>query len=122
MVLPDAQYKIDSIPFFVIGVSLGDVITVRRRKGEYLYSELVSESGHSTVRVVFFDHAHLSSLRSKLRHLGCPSELASEAGLIAIDIPPEVSYAPILSLLAEGERQGYWDYEEATVSEIHKDA
>jgi len=117
--LNDTECQVDSIPFFVNGISLGDVITIVQRKDKYHFAGLVAESGHSTLRVIFFDEGRISSLRSELRKMGCSSELFSKLGLIAIDVPPNVSLQNVAALLTQGENQGYWEYEEAALSDKH---
>jgi hypothetical protein len=104
---------IDNIPFYTRQAALHDVVEFREADGQLWYTRTARKSGHSLIRVVFFDQARLQPLRTKLRRLGCPSEAAGFSPLIAVDVPVETDYGPVHSLLEEGSRDKWWDYEEA---------
>jgi len=109
-------FKIDNIPFFVRGVSCGDIINAELDKtGNLYYKKHVFYSKHSTFRVVFFDEKSIPFTRQKLKVMGCSSELSHNSKLIAIDTPSNVVVQKIVSFLAEGEQNGEWEYEEASV-------
>jgi hypothetical protein len=123
--LENGRYRIDNIPFFVLGVSCEDIVNAQEdQTGMLRFVSLASEGGHSTVRLILFDitegDAPLSDrtqqLREKLRHLGCPSEQSHIPGLFSVDIPPSVNFIEIRTLLQQGASDDLWDYEEATVA------
>jgi hypothetical protein len=37
---------------------------------------------------------------------------------LSIDVPPEVSLAPVTLLLEKGEQSGLWGYQEASIAHI----
>ena len=113
--LGDNRYQIDNIPFFVRGVSFGDVVTIECDNEELHYKEIVETSGHGTIRVILFDEKDVVPLRDVLSHMGCYSELSHIPTLIAVDVPPEVRYEDVVSFLMKGEEEGRWEYEESVV-------
>ncbi len=110
---PD-RFQIDNIPFFVRGISYKDVVSVQRKEGELHFEEIVSPSNHSTIRVIVFHEMNVDFLRQSLTRLGCSSEL-NKTKMISVDIPPEVNYSKVIELLAKGEEDELWDYEEAAI-------
>ena len=107
-------FQIDNIPFYACEVALGDVIKARPDENGTLWFEgLVRASGHSTVRLWFASEADVRAKRDELHQSGCSSELSELPRLVAVDIPPEVSYEQIKVTLDEGESSGQFEYEEA---------
>ena len=111
----DSLFELDNTPFFARGVSYHDVVLVDRREGLNVFREVVRKSGHSTLRVMLFEEKLTDELRSRLADLGCATELSHIPGLIAVDIPPSVELSQVRAILEEGERSGYWEYEEAAI-------
>ena len=55
----------------------------------------------------------MQELLSTLNKLGCTYEGSwGMKSMIAVDIPPEVAYSPIVALLNKGEASEKWAYEE----------
>jgi hypothetical protein len=102
---------------FARGVSLGDVVAVDVQDDRNVFREVVTPSGHSTLRVVFFDLNAVVDLRAKLRNLGCSSELSHLPNLVALDVPPGMPLATVRKILDIGERARQWEYEEAAIRE-----
>jgi hypothetical protein len=73
------------------------------------------------VRVLFSNTNTLTPLIQKLKKMGCTSELSNLPNLIAIDIPPSVSYRKVITELDNGEKAGDWEYEEGCISNLHKE-
>jgi hypothetical protein len=49
------QFRIDNIPFFVLGVSCDDIVDAQKDQTEMLrFVSLAVEGGHSTVRVILY--------------------------------------------------------------------
>ena len=110
----DEGYTIDNIPFYAREVALSDVVAARSdMDGALWFDGLVRASGHSTVRLWFERAEDVSGVRSRLRALGCPSELSELPRLVAVDIPPEVPYEKVKILLEQGEADKVFEYEEA---------
>jgi len=112
------SYKLDNIPFYVKGVSLGDVVSAEKVDGCLYMKELLESSGHSTVRIWFSDQREVQAVRETLKSMGCSSEISDQPQLVAVDIPSEISYDEIRTYLDEGESNGKWDYEEACLGFI----
>ncbi|WP_369261391.1 DUF4265 domain-containing protein [Streptomyces sp. R35] len=54
--MSDSVCELVSIPFFVEGVSKGDLVSYSAGgAGEFEFEELLSVRGHSTLRIIFFD-------------------------------------------------------------------
>ncbi|MCH8963512.1 MAG: DUF4265 domain-containing protein [Planctomycetes bacterium] len=51
----EGLYVIDNIPFFVRGVSWGDIVSVEQSSNELLFKEVVRSAGHCTIRIIFLD-------------------------------------------------------------------
>ena len=109
-------FKIDNIPFHVIGVALDDIVSAEEDAGGMLrYKSLVSASGHSTIRLWLAkdDEQQKGAVRQALRDLGCASEQSELSRLVAGDVPPSVPYEKVRALLDEYEELGALEYEEA---------
>lgn len=111
----ESLFVLDNIPFFVRGVSLGDLVSVEHTGGLNQFREVVQPSGHSTLRVILFDTNLASGLRAKLKELGCETELSHLSNLIAVDVPSSKNLAEVRAVLTDGENSGGWEYEEAAV-------
>ena len=116
-------YEIDNIPFFARGLRVGDVVAATKDGQELVFSKLVRQSGHMTLRVIVFTDSpdgsslqvRVETLRSTLSNLGCSTELSHIPGLLAVDVPPQVDFRDITTLLGTGEESGLWEYEEAAL-------
>jgi len=110
----DGGLEMDNVPFHVKEVALGDVIATEEDKDGLLwFSRLVKASGHSTVQLWLAEQEDVSAVREKLRQMGCISELSELPRLIAVDVPPEISYDEVKIYLEEGAARGIFDYQEA---------
>ncbi|MCY1079789.1 DUF4265 domain-containing protein [Archangium lansingense] len=110
----DDGYEIDNIPFYVKELALGDVVAAQSDKGGApWYSELVRPSGHSTIHLWFSHEEDVESVRGTLRQMGCASEVSNLPRLVAVDVPPEVSYDKVKAFLEQGEQTGLFEYQEA---------
>jgi Domain of unknown function (DUF4265) len=113
----DGDYRLDNIPFIVRGFALGDIVkAVPDGDGLLRCIGLKQASGHSTVRIVLFDKSILNSLRETLRSMDCSSELDGTL-LLAVDVPPTVSYSAVRQFLDEKERSGVLEFEEGCLAQ-----
>lgn len=112
----EGLFKIDNIPFFVTEIAVDDVVSAEPEDGMLHYREVVQPSGHSTYRVIVYDHDDVPEVRSAFKQLGCSTEQSHLRGLIAIDAPPSVSQDELKRLLDTGREQDRWDYEEACLA------
>ena len=113
--LEDGAYEIANIPFFSYDAALGDVVKVKEEPDEdgLFFDELVRESGNSVIRVNVRDKSELPRLIEQLRTMGCEYEALHS--YLAVSIPAQVSYSPILRLLLQGEASDRWGFEEAVL-------
>jgi hypothetical protein len=108
-------YSIDNIPFFVKGISSGDVVAAEREGKELRFKELIRPSANSVFRLYLSDVSDVPAARERLRELGCESEQSHIPKLIAVEIPGAVSMAPVVALFDEGVKSGRWEYEEGVL-------
>lgn len=113
-------YKLDNILFYAPEYSLGDVVSVEERNQELFVNGLIKESGHSTVRIIFYNVEEVSKTRKILQEFGCDSEISDIPTLIAVDIPHNVSYKKVKQFLEEGSALSKWGYEEACIAHINE--
>lgn len=113
-VLRSEGVELDNIPFFAKGVALGDMLKVQEAPdGALEFDGVVQRGGHSTYRILLVkkrpgDPKHTMD---ELIDLGLSVE--EDAGLLAVDVPPDVSLASIREYLFEGIDSGRWEAEEA---------
>ena len=110
------RYRLRNTPFFAKGVSVEDVVRVRRQDGALFFDAVSISSGHSTYRVVV-DKATESDVLEEywlpLQTLGCTYESAEmNVLLLAVDIPPDVDIYAAYALLEKGESDSVWYFEE----------
>lgn len=110
--LEDGSFEIDNIPFFVRDISVGDVVSARSHEGEWEFSELISASGNSTLRVIVFDEAHVASTKEHLKAQGCCSELHTSK-LLSVDVPAHANLWAIRDWLSHQEAAGLLEFEDA---------
>jgi len=96
-------FVVDNIPFFVRDISLEDVIRAEFRDAQLHYIETLRRSGHTTLHCIFLDDGQFKPVTDHLERLGCEWEQSHIKHLIAIDVPPLVSYQDVMkSLQADG--------------------
>ncbi|MFC0430360.1 DUF4265 domain-containing protein [Kutzneria buriramensis] len=126
--LPDSEdVRLDNIPFFVDGVALGDVFSVRVGEDGYLYAaEKVAWSGACTIRLVVLDDGPLAGDVTRALDLLAPlfveGEAAEQYRMLALTVPPEADLAAVKNLLIDGVVDGWWEYEEACVGDAWRAA
>ena len=118
--LGEGRYRIDNIPFYVLGISDGDLVSaVTEEDGRLVFSELVEASSNSTFRLIVSNEEETSVVRRMFLDLGCPSELVGHR-FISLHIPESVTMKPIATLIEQGERDGRWEFEEGALR--HRDS
>jgi hypothetical protein len=111
----DGLFSIDNIPFFVKGISSGDVVAAEQSEGELRFKELVRPSSNSVFRLYVSDVSEVPSARERLSALGCESEQSHIPKLIAVEIPGSVPIQPVASFFDTGAESGLWEYEEGVL-------
>jgi hypothetical protein len=114
--LPDGNFRIDNIPFYVCGISSGDEVNAERNeRGDLEFRRLMRPSGNSVFRLFVSDANEHAEVRARFEQLGCKLEIDRKAGLVAIEIPQHTSILPILDCLMDGKNRGAWDFEEGAL-------
>jgi len=108
-----SRYRIESIPFFIYGISFGDVVTATPdNEGRLQFSEVVQPSGHKTLRARSDDFITNATLRKKiishLKKLGSDVEVL-RSRLLAIDVPSDGNLEAVTDFLTNGAKVG-WEY------------
>ncbi|WP_440107556.1 DUF4265 domain-containing protein [Streptosporangium sp. H16] len=114
--------RLDNIPFFVRGVACDDVVRIDTdADGVAWVTEIVEVSGNCTIRILPDAHGDLKgSLQAVLdlfAPLGVEGEGLERFGLVALDLPPTADLAGAKRLLATGQQEGWWEYEEGCITE-----
>ena len=113
-------FVIDNIPFYAVGFALNDVVAGEETKEDLWFKDLVSESGHSTVRVVMLETEYRDSVCAHINSLGCDIEISNLQVLFAVDVPPTVSWCVLTAYLIEMMGKGVIGYEESAISTHHR--
>ncbi|MGA5822744.1 DUF4265 domain-containing protein [Kitasatospora sp. NPDC094028] len=117
------EIRVVNAPFFVRGISFGDLIQVRpdNERRELVFESFTAESGHSTVRIILLRGAEREVIESKLCGAGCSWESAHSFGnLLAVDIPATVEYGELREWLRAQVRAGAIEIQESAISSIHQ--
>jgi hypothetical protein len=110
----DGLYSIDNIPFYLRGISPGDIVSVKEKGGELFFREVEEFSDHSVIRVIVHDGRSVEELRDRMVEFGCDFEGSHIPGFTAFDLPPSVNFDKVTAFLQDGEDKGFWEYEEAS--------
>jgi hypothetical protein len=110
------NFKLTNILFYAPEYSWGDVVSVENREGELFVTGLIQESGHSTVRIIFYKSDEVHDTIEYLISIGCDAEISNIPTLISVDIPAEISYKQVKEFLEGGRNLSKWDYEEACIA------
>lgn len=109
----DRRYRIESIPFFIYGISVGDVITATPDKeGRLQFRRVVKRSGHRTLRARSDSFVRSAVYRKKV--IGALKKLGSEIEvlgprLLAIDVSPAVDLEAVTDFLTNDSNVS-WEY------------
>lgn len=114
------HYQLDNILFYAREYACGDILEAEEKEGELLAGDVITESGHSTIRILVADINNVPEVFEKINSWGCAWEQSNIPRLIAVDVPPEVSYKELRNHLLEEEEKGFWEIEEGCLSAIHR--
>jgi hypothetical protein len=109
------ELTIASIPFFVTGISRGDVVLGKLiENGIFQFSSVLKKSGHCTYRVIPVSTPEsITTSIASLESMGVGIEKGEfPASLYALDVPPHVSVHRVYEELERLERGGLWHFEE----------
>ncbi len=109
------RYRLRNSPFYVHGVSMGDVVFAEAEKdGRLVFGGVSIRGGHSTYRIMLKSPAENSAFLkfwNPIEALGCRYE-GVEGKLLAIDVPPSADIHEMYGLLEAGEQADVWEFEE----------
>ncbi len=115
----DHYFQVQSIPFYIKGISYNDIISAQIINGMYNFDKVISVSGHSTYRV-YIKRENKDGFRNywlPLENIGCSYENANSK-LIAIDVPPKTDIHKVYELLEIGEKENFWEFEEGNCKHL----
>lgn len=116
-------FRLDNTPWFVRGVAADDVVEASPdRDGVLWFVQLRDRGERIVVRVIPRADGPLAGDRQAVLDaftpLGVTGEgMASPVNMVALDIGPAAPIASVKSLLAQGETDGRWYYEEGCITE-----
>lgn len=110
--LADDRFEVCCIPFFVFGLTLGDVVaTSPREDRKYVVDQVVKPSGRHVFRVWFGrSFQPRDEVASELQALGSLIEWSSH-NLLAVDAADEEHARLVADFLMEREKAGHLVYE-----------
>ena len=114
--LRDGLYRVESIPFFVYGVSPGDIVSARPDADGWLqFSKVETHSPNRTLRArsetFGGTNETATELLAVLDKLGCKTEMLRDR-LAAINIPVETNLQAVVNCLTSAGIQ--WEYASPT--------
>jgi Domain of unknown function (DUF4265) len=105
--------ELDNIPFFAKGVAVGDIVkTTRGSDGALEFESVVRRGGHSTYRILLIEKQPDDPRRTMEELITKGLSVEEDAGLLAVDVPPEIALGPVRDYLFEGIDSGRWEVEE----------
>ena len=101
--LGSGRFRVESTPFFAYGLSHGDVVRAAERTDLPRLEEVERKSGHRTMRIALdagwdLDRGEVQRFLDGLLTLGCTYE-AMPPKIVALDLPPDVDVAEVVSRL-----------------------
>lgn len=111
MAVDEKSYQIDSIPYYVRNISVGDIVAVKALDDILWYDKTICQSCHSTIRVLLNDENDSINLRKVISDAGCHSEVSNLPCLIAVDVPDCSSAERVAALLVRSSQNGMLEFE-----------
>lgn len=116
-------YVVDSAPWFVRDIAVGDTIRAVADDEESVpvFQELMERSEHVTIQLVCFRSGPLDGDVERalevFARLGVEGEGLEQFGMLALDIKPTDPLAEVYAVLTAGVANGSWDYSEGRVTD-----
>ncbi|MEU0482251.1 DUF4265 domain-containing protein [Streptosporangium sp. NPDC006013] len=116
------EARVLNTPFFVRGISWGDVIRVRadHARRELVFEEFMAESGHSTAHIILMDLSIQKMIEDTFATAGCSWETSGIESYMAIDIPPATHYGDLRGQLLEMKGSKLIGVQESAISRLHR--
>jgi len=97
----EGDHLIINAPFFVKGLSVGDVIRVTQNDdGHVVRFQPIERSSRSTLWIKAFQPDGISDALERLRALGCNIEALAQYNYFAIDVPAETAIVDVDRIVA----------------------
>lgn len=112
----DGTFTVDSVPFEIMGISAGDIVSGEVSDGAMQFAKVVHQSGNRTLRIKL-NSVSIEDVRLALSIQSSDYEHSnkSKKPLYAINVPACRDYSELKMILDEMERRGEIEYEEANV-------
>jgi hypothetical protein len=120
--LEKGHFKLDNIPFFGPLIATEDIFYAEFDEDEQalVYRKTLESFGNSILQVVILEKGFDKELiREELKSIHCASESLNET-LFAVEVPKNVDYSIVKSLLSEYELQEIIEFAEPCLSEKHR--
>ncbi|GEM_PF-3153130 len=102
------SYKIDDAPFFIKGLSVGDIIDVKfNEKSEVIDWKIIDKSKRTTIwilRLSIESTEHILNVLSELRNQKCNTSELSQFGMYTVDVPEDLDIGYIDKCLESFDR------------------
>ena len=113
--LEENRFEVCCIPFFAMGLALGDQVDSAPRHGRHhVVQSVLAESGHTAARAAFLKLDEFDALAPRIieemRKVGCLFEWHS-VGYLAIDIADRRTFQHMDKVLADYGAAGHLKYE-----------
>ena len=121
----DGRYRLDNTPFFVEGVSLGDVVEAVKSVGSALnFKRVHTQSSNTSLSIILLDADVRESLVRYLEGMDCYCEYGEFPTMeaLAVSVPATAPYADVTGHLEELEDRGLISYAELALYEGGEDA
>lgn len=114
--------EVRNVPFYVGNIAYGDVVLVRpdNERREIVYERLISESGHSTVRLLIKEPEVRRTLDDLLSAVNATWEMGCSDAYWAVDVKPEVDYSALRAALINLKDSGAIGVQESAISHHHQ--
>ena len=95
--------EITGVPWFVTGISRGDIVSVDHDGHGFVAGPVVSRGGHSTVHMMAGTQQELAPIAAALRAAGAGTRSGLQPPMLTVDIPETCSLPAVLAILDAAE-------------------
>ena len=114
-------YKVDNIPYYIYGISKGDIILAIESNKQIHASYLLYRGGHSTLRVFAENKSDRIKIINYAKKNGAQCTSQNGSSLLAIDIPPSIDFHKIDAFLLNQSDNKTIAYEDACLQHTISD-
>jgi hypothetical protein len=118
------RYRILTLPSFVDGIAVDDVITATTSGPELAFESVIERSGRSMIQVVVEDSdVDPDVFMAPLKDLGCVFHRARKGSSVySVDVPASVDIVQVLGYLEEAKSREVADWRARVLAEDHGQA